>query len=388
MALGAAATAQSQSSVPAMANTAKRADVSPPSTAAPVFSQPVFRPIDSPSPSPSPSPWPSPFPPWGNHPTYELDVRPNSPSDFSVFVECRRSDLTYPSFDSDGILLSVTSADGLLRLDVPPAPDNRGLAGNQCDPYPFAVLKYTLRVPLIGSREPYTVAASTIEPFAVASSSDILVTDVPRHLGEAVGSRYIGIEAAGFGGIRTGQLFRYAGRNKDVERVFVSLEDGHDVVTRADNDQNDGFGPTFDGPDTAMLRKEFLNVAVSTRNFEFTCYNGKNERARVKLLAGKYLRIVTIVRAAHEMRWIPNDPRMRVYAYPCNGRCSERSGTFVDSPIVVAIQLAPDSVEVIPPQTISRPIHWTGNCIGGFVLMQNAAQFRDVFSAMPPPVSQ
>lgn len=90
----------------------------------------------------------------------------------------------------------------------------------------------------------------------------------------------------------------------------------------------------------------------------------------MKLLAGKYLRIVTIVRAAHEMRWVPNDPRMRVYAYPCNGRCSERSGTFVDSPIVVAIQLAPDSVEVIPPQTISRPIHWTGNCIGGFVLTE------------------
>lgn len=356
-----------------------------PSTVAPI-PQAIFRP---PSPPPSPPPTsrsaeklqPSgpPLLPWGNVPTYELDVRPQTPSDFSVDVECRRRDLTYPALDSDGLVLDITSKGGPLHLRVPAAADNHGLSAHPCEPYPFAVLSFQLSSPLAGSLEPYIVTASTVRPFTVSSASDILVTDVPRRIGESVGSRYVGIEAPGLGGIRTGELFRYTGRNGNDERVFVSLDDEHNVLTGADNDPNDGLGPVFDGPDVAKLRKEYLNVPVATRNFEFTCYNAKQERARVKLLAGKHLRIVTIVRAAHEMRWLPNDPRRPVFGYPCNGRCSEKSGTFVDSPIVVAMQLDPDSVEVIGATVITRPSAWSGNCIGGYVILQNGTQFRDVF---------
>lgn len=402
MALGTAAMALAWNLEPSNARAPSHFDLWPASTAPPIPStaapipQTIFRPTTVPpttrptyTPTPTPTPTPtasaqadpfgSPLPLWGNAPTYELDVRPQTPSEFSVFVECRRRDLTYPAFDSDGLVLVVTSEGRPLHLRVPAAADNHGLTAHPCDPYPFGVLDYKLSAPLPGSLEPYVVTASTVQPFTISSASDILVTDVPRGVGEAVGSRYVGIEMPGLGGVRTGELFRYAGRNGNDERVFVSLDDERDVLTRADNDPNDGLGAVFDGPDVTKLRKAYLNVPVSTRSFEFTCYNAKHERARVKLLAGKHLRIITIVRAAHEMRWLPNDPRQPVWGYPCNGRCSEKSGTFVDSPIVVGMRVDPDSVEVIPPTVITHLSSWSGNCIGGYVLLQNGPQFRDVF---------
>jgi hypothetical protein len=396
VALGTAAVALAWSLIPASARAPAHFDLwaasTPPlipSTVAPV-PQTIFlpappppspRPTNTPPPQPTAQPEPSgsKLPAWGDAPTYQLDVRAKSPNEFSVYVECRRLDLTYPSFDSDGLALVVTSEDGSIHLRVPAAADNHGVTAHACDPYFFAVLNYQLSVPLRGSLKPYVITASTVRPFTVTSSSDILVTDVPRGIGDAVGSRYVGIESPGAGAVRTGELFRYAGRNVKNERVFISLEDEHDILTRIDNDPNDGLGPVFDGPDTAKLRRDYLNRPVATRNFEFTCYNAKHERARVKLLAGKHLRIAAIARAAHEMRWLPNDPRRHVYSYPCDGLCSEKRGTFVDSPIVVAITLEPGSVEVIPPTAITRPYLWSGNCIGGYVVLQSGAEFRDVF---------
>jgi hypothetical protein len=170
------------------------------------------------------------------------------------------------------------------------------------------------------------------------------------------------------------------------QRSFVSAENKHTIIMRPQDPDHpmEGIAPAYNDTDTQELQNEYLSVPVATKNFEFTCYNAKNESARVKLRDGKFLRIVTILRAAHALRWIANDPRKWVHGYPCDGPCSDRSGVFVDSPIVVAIKLDPNSVEVIPPTFITHLWRWTGNCMGGYVLFQNAEQFKDVFLAVQP----
>jgi hypothetical protein len=158
----------------------------------------------------------------------------------------------------------------------------------------------------------------------------------------------------------------------------VSTKSGPGQITLRDEE----IFPSFSDSNTQKLRDEYLSKRVQTRHFNFGCYDAKNESALVRLVDGKYLRIVRIMRAAHAMRWIPNDLRAPVYVYPCNGPCSDVSGVFVDSPIVVTIAFDPKSVTVVPPRIVGHPILFKEPCLGGTAIFQNRQQVEDAFEVV------
>ena len=122
----------------------------------------------------------------------------------------------------------------------------------------------------------------------------------------------------------------------------------------------------------------------NSNDANLTCYNARGDAARIVLVPGRHVHIDLIVRAAQTTTWIPNDTRAPL---DCFGACDGKTGTFVESPLIVGFSLEPSDVRIIPPTTITRPDVFHGQCIRGYIVLSGPQQLRDILTVSPVELS-
>ena len=139
----------------------------------------------------------------------------------------------------------------------------------------------------------------------------------------------------------------------------------------------------FEDAGTDRLRRDFALLPLRTIDTTFFCSNRLGESAQAELLPGKSLVIDTIVRAAHVVHALPNDPHRRPFGFErCDDGCAS---TYVDSPLVVKFRIAPDDVRIFRPPVITRPWRFHGNCTRGVLELADERQFAEVFARIDAP---
>jgi hypothetical protein len=231
---------------------------------------------------------------------------------------------------------------------------------------------------LLPDRNPYTITVRWRATPDVSASSRLLISFVPVGADVRLGGRFI---APPYG---PADIFRLSGGTGDYRhRDFVSEGEPHKTRSIADNGDVGGLGPLVSDPDVEALRVKYIGVPVYTTNYEFDCVDAHGWGAVAKLNTGKSLRMDTISRVGHVMNWLPDDPRQRVYSYPCNGDCSKHQGVFTDSPLVAGFALSAGDTTILPEPSVV-PSLFDGQCERGYAVLQNPKQFHDIFSISEP----
>jgi hypothetical protein len=215
--------------------------------------------------------------------------------------------------------------------------------------------------PLAPAAEPYTIEATALD-LGFGGSARLLVVPVPADVGRS-GDSFVATWWSS--GATPGVPFekRVA---PDGSVVYVS-RDGKEQLAGSEH----GLYPEFADDDVVRLRAMFYGHDAVAPGVLVQCETSHGAALQAKLLPGRRIRIAEIGRAAHAFERVADDPTRWF---------GGGDALFVDSPIIVAFDLAPGDADARFATISVVQTHIDRTCVRGFVLFQNAAQMLSVFS--------
>ncbi len=357
---------------------------------------PMFTVLPTPTPprsSPAPTPSATPSPPLGAPRQFSRPVvHPVSPQNVDVLIQGPPHDptprpTTFPDPRWWPIgLPALQEPDGSSAIDVLVFDHNGSVVARGIPKdFPqggyqwFEDESFNLDHVLAPGTDAYTVTARYRDDPSYDGSSQYLILNVPA-VEPRIGSPYILIFP---NGAPISTIFYVRSIKKDGDRTFLTLRTrgAHRVQETVVLPQDRWMvGPMVVSSDIVDVRRRYLGTNAVPYDANLTCYNAGGEGARVALVPRKHVHIDLIARAAHTTTWIPNDTRNPI---DCYGACDGKTGTFVESPLIVGFSVQPSDVRIIPPTMITRLNAFHGQCIRGYIVLRDPQQVRDIFTIVP-----